>query len=93
MARPSADSELAHLSAQLPRAGRVDWIGLRPARDVAMRETDSVQAEGGRGLAGGLAGRGRGRRTAGEGEQSDGGGGEGGLDEHGWPFDDGRNWG
>lgn len=62
MARPSPDSELAHLFAQLPRAGRVDWIGLRPARDVAMRETDSVQAEGGRGLAGDRYAGGSGKR-------------------------------
>jgi MOSC domain-containing protein YiiM len=52
MARPSPDSELARLFAQLPRAGRVDWIGLRPARDVPMREAEHVDAETGRGLAG-----------------------------------------
>ena len=32
------DSALAKLMATLPRAGRLDWIGLRPARDVPMRE-------------------------------------------------------
>ena len=52
MARPSPDSELARLFAQLPRAGRVEWMGLRPARDVAMREADAVEAVEGRGLVG-----------------------------------------
>jgi MOSC domain-containing protein YiiM len=32
------DSPLAVLMATLPRAGRLDWIGLRPTRDVPMRE-------------------------------------------------------
>jgi MOSC domain-containing protein YiiM len=45
-------SELARLFAQLPRAGRVQWIGLRPARDVAMQEVDSVDAVAGSGLSG-----------------------------------------
>jgi len=52
MARLSPDSELAHLFAQLPRAGRVDWIGVRPARDVPMRELERVEAHDGAGLAG-----------------------------------------
>ena len=30
------DSPLARLMATLPRAGKVEWIGLRPARDEAM---------------------------------------------------------
>ncbi|MFP7723659.1 MOSC domain-containing protein [Lysobacter sp. A3-1-A15] len=38
--------------ATLPRPGRVDWIGVRPARDVAMRELDRVDAESGGGLSG-----------------------------------------
>jgi len=38
--------------ATLPRAGRVEWIGLRPRRDVPMREVDSAQATVGQGLAG-----------------------------------------
>ena len=38
------DSELAKLMATLPRAGRVEWIGLRPARDKAMIEVQSVEA-------------------------------------------------
>ena len=52
MARLSPDSEPAHLFAQLPRAGRVDWIGVRPARDVPMRELERVEAHDGAGLAG-----------------------------------------
>lgn len=52
MARPAPGSELARLFAQLPRAGRVEWIGLRPARDVPMRETDTADAVDGRGLVG-----------------------------------------
>lgn len=35
-----------------PRAGRLRWIGLRPARDVAMREVEAVEAVTGKGLCG-----------------------------------------
>lgn len=38
--------------ATLPRAGRVEWIGLRPARAAHMREVDRVDAATGGGLAG-----------------------------------------
>ena len=38
--------------ANLPRAGRVEWIGLRPAREAAMVEVDAAQAGTGGGLAG-----------------------------------------
>ena len=65
MARLSPDSELARLFAQLPRAGRVDWIGVRPARDVPMRELERVDANDGGGLAGDrytLSGSGSGKR-------------------------------
>lgn len=48
------DSELSRLMARLPRAGRVQWIGLRPARDVAMREVEAVEAITGKGLLGDL---------------------------------------
>lgn len=43
------DSELAKLMATLPQVGKVEWIGLRPARDKPMREVDHAQAltEGG----------------------------------------------
>ena len=52
MRLPPPDSELGKLMANLPRAGRLDWIGVRPRRDVAMRELDSVQATTGGGLEG-----------------------------------------
>jgi MOSC domain-containing protein YiiM len=43
------ESPLAKLIATLPRSGRVEWIGVRPARDLPMRPLDAVQAtaEGG----------------------------------------------
>jgi MOSC domain-containing protein YiiM len=37
---------------RLPRAGRVQWIGLRPARDVAMAEVVEAEAIAGGGLRG-----------------------------------------
>jgi MOSC domain-containing protein YiiM len=52
MALPPPDSELGLLLARLPRAGRVEWIGLRRRRGVAMEEMDQVIAIAGRGLAG-----------------------------------------
>ena len=52
MHQPSPDSELGRLFAQFPRAGRVEWIGLRPARDVPMQAVDGVEAATGEGLAG-----------------------------------------
>lgn len=52
MARLPAGSQLADLFAQLPRSGRVRWIGLRPARDVPMREVQQVDAVAGQGLVG-----------------------------------------
>ena len=52
MTQPPPDSELGRLFAQFPRAGRVDWIGLRPARDVAMRAVDVAEAATGHGLSG-----------------------------------------
>ena len=36
----------------LPQRGRVEWIGIRPARAVAMRELDEVHARSGSGLDG-----------------------------------------
>ena len=38
------DSELARLMAILPQVGQVEWIGLRPARDVAMTEIEQAEA-------------------------------------------------
>ena len=52
MRQPPQDSELGRLFGQFPRAGRVQWIGLRPARDVPMQQVDSVEAEAGGGLVG-----------------------------------------
>ncbi|GAA5079946.1 MOSC domain-containing protein [Lysobacter panacisoli] len=62
MKLPPADSELGKLMATLPRAGRVDWIGLRPKRDVVMDEVDEVVAESGGGLAGDRYSGGSGKR-------------------------------
>ena len=62
MTLPPADSELGKLMATLPRSGRVEWIGLRPARGQAMREVDEAEAVGGRGLAGDRYAGGSGKR-------------------------------
>lgn len=58
-----ADSALAALMATLPRSGKVEWIGLRPARDVPMHEVESAVAEAGRGLQGDRYGGGSGKRS------------------------------
>lgn len=58
-------SPLARLMATLPRAGRLEWIGLRPSRDQPMREVGSVLAE----AAGGLAGDRYGARPGGSGKR------------------------
>ena len=47
-----ADTALGALMATLPRPGIVRWIGLRPARDQAMRECEAVEAVAGKGLLG-----------------------------------------
>lgn len=52
MKLPPPGSDLHRLKTRFPRAGQVRWIGLRPARDVPMREVDSAQASAGGGLAG-----------------------------------------
>ena len=52
MKLPPADSELGRLMATLPRPGRVEWIGVRPARDTPMREVAEVEAGAGGGLSG-----------------------------------------
>lgn len=62
MKLPPADSELGRLMATLPRAGRVEWIGLRPGRDVPMDEVDEVIAHAGAGLAGDRYAGGSGKR-------------------------------
>lgn len=62
MKLPPADSELGKLMATLPRAGRVEWIGLRPQREVAMREVEQVLAQSGAGLVGDRYSGGSGKR-------------------------------
>jgi MOSC domain-containing protein YiiM len=52
MALPPPESDLGKLMATLPRAGRLQWIGLRPRRDKAMREVEFVQAVANGGLEG-----------------------------------------
>jgi len=51
-ATPPPESPLGRLMATLPRSGRVEWIGLRPKRDMPMRSTDAAEATCGGGLAG-----------------------------------------
>jgi MOSC domain-containing protein YiiM len=50
--RPDPDSPLGRLRATLPRGGRVEWIGLRPARETAMVAVEAVRATAGAGLDG-----------------------------------------
>ena len=56
------DSELARLMATLPQVGQVEWIGLRPARDVAMTEVEQAEAVTERGLRGDRYAGGSGKR-------------------------------
>jgi len=62
MKLPPPGSELHRLMTRLPRAGRVHWIGLRPARDLAMREVAEAQAVPGEGLRGDRYAGGSGKR-------------------------------
>ncbi|KFN41222.1 MOSC domain-containing protein [Arenimonas oryziterrae] len=62
MTLPPADSALGQLMATLPRAGRVEWIGLRPKRDVLMHEVDEAEARTGVGLVGDRYASGSGKR-------------------------------
>lgn len=48
--------------ARFPRAGTVAWIGLRPGRDVGMREVDTSEALTGKGLIGDRYAGGSGKR-------------------------------
>ena len=59
---PAPDSPLGKLMATLPRAGKVEWIGLRPARDTPMQAVESVEASTGGGLAGDRYAGGSGKR-------------------------------
>ncbi len=58
----SPESPLAHLFAQFPRAGRVEWIGLRPGREMAMVEVEQAEATAGAGLTGDRYNGGSGKR-------------------------------
>ncbi|RDZ27831.1 MOSC domain-containing protein [Lysobacter silvisoli] len=62
MTLPPADSALGRLMATLPRPGRVEWIGLRPKRDVPMQEVEHVLAQAGLGLVGDRYAGGSGKR-------------------------------
>ena len=53
---------LAKLTSQFPRTGRVQWIGLRPKRDVPMLEVNEVNAISGKGLQGDRYASGSGKR-------------------------------
>ncbi|WP_045737193.1 MOSC domain-containing protein [Xanthomonas sp. MUS 060] len=48
----NSESPLAALMSTFPRAGRVEWIGLRAARDVPMRAVNEVVAKTAAGLSG-----------------------------------------
>ena len=48
---------LAQLQGSLPRAGRVRWLAVRPARDTAMVNSSSVRLVTGRGIEGDRAAR------------------------------------
>ena len=56
------ESALATLMSTLPRPGVVQWIGLRPARGIAMSEVARVDAVAGRGLVGDRYASGSGKR-------------------------------
>lgn len=62
MKLPRADSELYRLMTRFPRQGRVQWIGLRPARDVDMHEVETAEAVAGEGLRGDRYAGGSGKR-------------------------------
>jgi len=62
MSLPPPDSMLGQLMATLPRPGRVQWIGLRPSRDVAMVEAHRAFATTGKGLDGDRYASGSGKR-------------------------------
>ena len=46
------DSDLAKLMANFPRAGKLEWIGIRPERRAALVSVTQVEAIAGFGLAG-----------------------------------------
>jgi MOSC domain-containing protein YiiM len=58
-----ASATLQQLQRQFPRAGRLDWIGLRPARDQPMHAVDAVDVRLDDGLAGDRYRAGSGKRA------------------------------
>lgn len=62
MSLPPVDSPLGILMSCLPRAGRVEWIGLRPQRDVEMVSVTEALAVAGKGLRGDRYASGSGKR-------------------------------
>lgn len=62
MSLSPSDSPLGILMSSLPRAGRVEWIGLRPQRDVEMVAVPDVLAIAGKGLQGDRYASGSGKR-------------------------------
>ena len=62
MSLPPSDSPLGILMSSLPRAGRVEWIGLRPQREVEMVAVPDVLAVAGKGLQGDRYASGSGKR-------------------------------
>lgn len=52
MPKLNPDSPLRALMETFPRAGRLEWIGLRPARRVPLLEVNHVEVLAGHGLAG-----------------------------------------
>lgn len=55
-------SALDKLTSQFPRVGKVQWIGLRPKRDVPMQEVDEAHAIADKGLQGDRYASGSGKR-------------------------------
>lgn len=62
MPLPPPDSSLGKLMATLPRDGRVEWIGLRPARGAPMQAVQAVDAVANAGLVGDRYSGGSGKR-------------------------------
>ena len=62
MTLPNPDSMLGKLMANLPRDGRVEWIGIRPKRGAPVLEVPLVTAVAARGLRGDRYAGGSGKR-------------------------------
>lgn len=45
-------SQLGALMSRFPRAGRVEWLGVRPARDAPVEPREAIEAVEGRGVVG-----------------------------------------